>query len=210
MIPDRFVTEYPARCLKLLAALELKANELDLIGTFTVLLATSMLTVPFERLRIHHPLFQDPGGLAGALAEMFKRPWCEAVVCAGASPAEWRFSRIMGDPNEVGGWRDEAGRPSMSVEANTIAKRTSMDVVRVLRNALAHGNIVYLDEDGRETAGARVAFLGFLSRYEENQEQRARGETYRLVAVRETHLLRFIKNWAGWIAQFNPDDGFRH
>jgi hypothetical protein len=209
MIPDRFVTEYPARCLQLLAAVEPKANELDLVGTFAILLATSMLTVPFERLRIHHPLFEDPGGLAGALAGMLKRPWCEAAVCAGASPAEWRFSRIMGDPNEVGGWRDEADRPSISLEANTIAKRTSMDVVRVLRNALAHGNIVYLNEDGREIAGARVAFLGFLSRYEENEEQRGRAETYRLVAVREAHFLQFIKDWAGWIAQFNPDDGFR-
>ena len=209
MIPDRFVTEYPARCLKLLAALEPKANELDLVGTFAILLATSMLTVPFERLRGKHPLFNDPGGLAGALDGMLKKRWCEAAVCADASPAQWRFSRIMGDPNEVGGWRDEAGRPSMSVEANTIGTRTAMDVVRVLRNALAHGNIVYLDADGREMPGARVAFLGFLSRYEESEEQRAQDETYRLVAVREEDFLQFVKDWAGWIGQFNPDDGFK-
>lgn len=122
------------------------------------------------------------------------------------NPGEWRFSRIMGDPNDAYEWKDEAGNPSFSVEANTIDKRSVGEVFRVLRNALAHGNIVYLDERGWETNGARVQHIAFLSRYEESVEQRAAGETYRLVTVRETDFLPFVRAWALWVVAHHLQD----
>lgn len=42
----------------------------------------------------------------------------------------------------------------------------------------------------------RVAHIAFLSRYEETEEQKATAETYRLVAVRETDFLPFVRAWA--------------
>jgi hypothetical protein len=97
----------------------------------------------------------------------------------------------------------------MSEEANTIGRRRAIEVLRVLRNALAHGSIVYLDEDGHEVAGARVEWLGFLSRYEETPEQREAGETYRLVAAREADFLNFVKAWATLIGQLGIEDDLR-
>lgn len=207
MIPKRFATEYPKRCLQLLDAFESIAQDRDLFGTFSVMLASSILLVPWERASNRHPLKQEHGGgLQTALKSLEKQKWLKADFWAGKNPGEWRFSRIMGDPNNVYEWKDEGGNPSFSTEANTIDKRSAGEVFRVLRNALAHGNIVYLDEGGWETEGARVQHIAFLSRYEESEAQRAAGETYRLVTGRETDFLPFVRAWALWVVAHHQQD----
>ena len=89
---------------------------------------------------------------------------------------------------------------------NSMQDRKADDVLRVIRNALAHGNIVYLNERGFEERDTKLQFLGFLSRYEETEEQKAKVETYRLVTTTEDEFLRFVKLWAKWISQFQGDD----
>lgn len=200
MIPDRFATEYPERCLQLLDLFEPIANDNDLFGTFSVMLASSILLVPWERANNKHPLTQEHGGgLQAALKALEKQKWQAAAFWQDKAPGEWRFSRIMGDPNNSHVWQDEENRSSFAAEANTIERRRVGEVFRVLRNALAHGNIVYLDENGAETEGERVQHIAFLSRYEETEEQRAASDTYRLVTVRETDFLPFIRAWAQWV-----------
>ncbi len=202
MIPKRFATEYPERCLALLEAFEPTAHKADLLGTFSIMLASSILLVPWERANNKHPIVQEQGSpFQDALKQLKKRRWSDADFWQGAEPPRWRFSRIMGDPNDVAGWRDEGGRHSFSEEANTIDERTVDNVLRVLRNGLAHANIVYLDGQGHETAGNRVEYLAFLSRYEESPEQEGAPETYRVVVVGEGHFLQFVKAWAGWVAR---------
>jgi hypothetical protein len=207
MIPNRFATEYPERCLQLLEAFEPIAKDRDLFGTFSVMLASSILLVPWERASNRHPLKQEHGGgLQTALKALEKQKWLVADFWAGAGHGEWRFSRIMGDPNNAYEWRDDSGQPSFSREANTVQKRTVSEVFRVLRNALAHGNIIYLDEKGLETEGTRVQHIAFLSRYEESEEERAAAETYRLVTVREADFLSFVRAWAQWVVAHHEHD----
>lgn len=78
-------------------------------------------------------------------------------------------------------------------------------VLRALRNALAHGNDVYLNKDGQEREGDLVHYLAFLSRYEEGEEQ-AKAESYRLIVTTEEEFLRFVKCWAAWIGYRAVDD----
>lgn len=85
-------------------------------------------------------------------------------------------------------------------------RRKADQVLRVFRNALAHGNIVYLNESGFEQHGTKLQFLGFLSRYEETDEDREKSETYRLVTTPEDEFLRFVKLWAKWVTKFKGDD----
>ena len=47
---------------------------------------------------------------------------------------------------------------------NSLPDRKADEVLRVVRNALAHGNIVYLNENGFEQRNTKLQFLGFLSR----------------------------------------------
>lgn len=207
MIPQRFATEYPERCLQLLEAFEPIAQDRDLFGTFSVMLASSILLVPWERASNRHPLKQEHGGgLQASLKSLERQKWLKADFWTDIAPGEWRFSRIMGDPNNAFEWKDEEENPSFSTEANTIDKRSIGEVFRVLRNALAHGNIIYLDERGWETQGARVQHIAFLSRYEESEKQRAAGETYRLVTVRETDFLPFVRAWALWVLAHHQQD----
>lgn len=168
-----------------------------------------MLTFPLERLNARQPLHSAGHDLVIGLKRIAGQRWVEVGEWAAALPFRWRFARIMGDPNEVAGWRDERKVGSMAEEANTIGRRRAREVLRVIRNALTHGSIVYANENGHEVAGERVEWLGFLSRYGETPEQREAGETYRLVAAREADFLAFVKAWATLIGQLGIDDDLR-
>ena len=56
MIPARFDVEYPERCRQLLEALEPIARKDKLLGSFSLLVAAAMFTIPYERLKARHPL----------------------------------------------------------------------------------------------------------------------------------------------------------
>jgi len=111
----------------------------------------------------------------------------------------------MNTVDEVHGWADQDGRDPRSDEANTIQMRKASEVLRVLRNALAHGNIIYLDKNGQEIAQNRMVYMAFLSRYEETPEQREQSETYRVVVTTEEAFLHFVKSWARWIGHLDLD-----
>ncbi|MES2844746.1 MAG: hypothetical protein V4747_06950, partial [Pseudomonadota bacterium] len=177
------------------------AHQQDLLGTFSIMLASSVLLVPLERAKVAHPLKQEQGGnLQSALDSLARQRWLEAEFWKGNATGDWRFSRIMGKPDNTHAWLNKAGQQSFSPEANTIGKRKLGEVLYVLRNALAHGNIIYLDEKGHEEKGNRVEHLAFLSRCEPQEDE---ANTYQLVTVREKDFLPFIKAWAQWIAAHN-------
>jgi hypothetical protein len=117
----------------------------------------------------------------------------------------WRQSRIVNGVDEVYGWLDQDGCDPRSEESNTIQTRKASEVLRVLRNALAHGNLVYLDRDGQEIAGNQMVYMAFLSRYEETAAQREQAETYRVVITTEEAFLEFVKSWAEWIGSLDLD-----
>lgn len=209
MIPQRFVVEYPSRCVVLLKMLEKQARENNLVGSFSLLVANSIFVIPFERMKAAHPLRErerEPG-IYAAIANELDKPFLEAALWGKERPADWRMSRIMTPVNVVHAWRDNQDRHPMSEGAeNVIQRKTLDDVLRVIRNALAHGNVVYLDKDGMESPGNLVRYLGFLSRCEENADERQRAETYRLVTITEEGFLAFVKAWASWLSKFEFDD----
>jgi hypothetical protein len=204
MVPQRFVVEFPERCLTLLEMLEPHARKTELVGSFALLVASAAFLIPYERMKSSHPLRnRDDDDLTKALRKLDKE---QRFVTAPfwADVSTWRHSRIMKNVNDTFRWRDEKDVHPMGTEAeNSINKRTAGEVLRVIRNAIAHGNVVYLNAEGYEERGAKVQYLGFLSRYEESEEQRKAAKTYRLVATTEDTFLAFVKAWAEWISKFN-------
>lgn len=92
------------------------------------------------------------------------------------------------------GWRNERGEhPLKSSEDNN-----ANVVLRTIRNALAHGNVVYLNSEGFETAGNRLVYLAFLC---ENRGSKG----YRAAIFTEESFLGFLKGWIGWIKAFPPE-----
>jgi hypothetical protein len=201
-VPDRFAIEYPRRALELIEMLEASAREKSLLGSFGLLAASAVLTIPFERMRTSHFLHNDQrdGDLAKHLKALEKVEFLKAPFWRKPPDGRaWRQSRIMSDVDKVHRWQDPDGCDPRSEESNTIQTRKASEVLRVLRNALAHGNIIYLDKDGQEIAGNQMMYMAFLSRYEETQEQREKAETYRVVISTEEAFLYFVKCWAEWI-----------
>jgi hypothetical protein len=173
MVPQRFVVEYPERCLTLLEMLEPMARESQLVGSFSLLVAASAFVIPYERMQSRHPMHlqNHDGDLDSALRRLDDdEQFLRASFWNGASPGEWRFSRVMEHVENTHRWRDEAGLHPMLPEAlNRIADCKAGKVLRVIRNALAHGNVVYLNATGFEVSGTKVQFLAFLTRYEGNR-----------------------------------------
>jgi hypothetical protein len=197
-IPQRFVTEYPQRCRELLAMLEPLARERDLVGSFALLVASAAFTIPFARMtEARHPLGRPERQLSHALRRLDRRPFLEAPFWNGAAPGFFRYARIVNDPEIAGAWRDEAGNHPLG---STVAKDANT-VLRTIRNALAHGNVLYLDEDGHESPGNRLRYLAFLSRHED-------GRSHRVAIFDEESFLAFLKAWIAWLQTFPPEQEF--
>ncbi|MGO7675011.1 hypothetical protein [Rhizobium leguminosarum] len=208
-VPDRFAIEYPQRCLQLMNALEGYARDKLLVGSFALLAAASVLTIPYERMKAAHPLYNKvkDDELTQALRSLRKTPFLEAPFWQGES-GFWFQTRVMNDINNSYNWEDEEGyRPLSDPARNTIGTRKTDEVLRPLRNALAHGNIFYLNHDGYEVAGDQMKLLAFASRYEETAEQQAASCTFRLIIVGEEDFFRFVRSWAAWVSQLHksPD-----
>lgn len=207
MIPQRFVFEYPRRCLQLIDSIEGEARRKNLVGSFSLMIAPSLFLIPYERLDKKHPLRegQKEPGVYEALKRVSRQKFLEAEFWSSRPSASWRFGRIVSPVNDTFGWRTSGGVHPFAVEESDITGAAVDKVVRVVRNSLAHGNIVYLDEHGTETQGAMLHYLAFLSRYEETEEQRKISETYRMVATTEEGFLSFLKEWANWLQQQGMD-----
>ncbi len=209
-IPTRFAIEYPQRALRLIKMLELDARKHDLLGSFGLLAASAILTIPYERMQIRHFLNRQhlDSDLASALKQLKKSSFLHGPFWENHKPGNWWQSRIVSSVQNVDEWRDDRGlHPLASGNVNKLAdqKRTADEVIRVLRNALAHGNVIYLDQEFRENSSKRMIYMAFLSRYEETEEQRAISETYRLVLTDEEEFLKFVKCWASWIGRLGDD-----
>ncbi|MBY3384325.1 hypothetical protein [Rhizobium laguerreae] len=201
-VPSRFAIEYPQRALQLIDLLEKSARESELLGSFGLLAAAAVLTIPFERMKSSHFMHDETRDIdlvkslkALTKAKFLKAPFWQGEPDTGA----WRQSRVTNAVDDVGGWCDAEDRHSLSKEANIIHTRKADKVLRVLRNALAPGNIIYLDKSEQEIAGNRVVYMAFLSRYEEIEQERELAETYRVVVTTEEAFLHFVRSWAHWV-----------
>lgn len=198
MIPQRFVTEYPERCGQLLAMLEPQARKHDLVGSFALLVASAAFTIPFARMtEKHHPVGKPEAVLASAIEALKKVPFIKAPFWKAVKPGFFRYAKIVTSPENSVGWQDAAGaHPLKSAE-----EKDGNTVLRTIRHALAHGNVVYLNENGHEVPGNTVRFLAFLSKHEN-------GDGHRVVIFDEESFLTFLKAWIGWLQEFPPEHAF--
>ncbi len=194
-VPDRFVTEYPARCRQLLDMLEGPARDADLIGSFALLVASAAFNIPFARMiERDHPLGAPEDQLHNAIRQLRRQPFAEADFWHGAKPSFFRYAKIVTGAEDAVRWRDANDEHPLSSKESKDANT----VLRTIRNALAHGNVVYLDKNGHETPGQRLVYLAFLSRHEN-------ADGYRVAIFDEESFLSFLKAWIEWLQTFPPE-----
>jgi hypothetical protein len=129
--------------------------------------------------------------LHDAIEKLKKVPFVDAPFWNGARAGFFRYAKIVSDAEHSVGWRNENGDHPL----NSLGPKDSNTVLRVIRHALAHGNIVYLDKDGCETVGNRLVYLAFLSKHES-------GDGFRVAIFDEESFLAFLKGWIGWLESF--------
>lgn len=192
MVPQRFVTEYPQRCGQLLDMLEPQAREHDLVGSFALLVASAAFTIPFARMtEKQHPAGKPEARLFSAIETLKKRSFLDAPFWKGVKPEFFRYAKIETPPDQAAGWRNAAGaHPLKSAE-----DKDGNTVLRTIRHALAHGNVVYLDENGHEMPRNKVRYLAFLAKHDS-------GVGHRVVVFNEESFLAFLKSWIAWLQTF--------
>jgi|Laugresubdmm15sn_1035100.scaffolds.fasta_scaffold05533_2 hypothetical protein len=208
MIPERFSTEIPQRMRSLLDALEPIARQQDLLTSFTLMAAMPILIIPLERIaknragpRNEINDIKKARNFSFAWAEMKYKKFTKEFLSSREERSRWRYLIIpkiqIDNPTS---WKDSLGRhPIQPGAINEIEAQDVENILTVMRNALAHGSIVFLDENGEEKPNRRVTFIAFVSRV---QVQERQSVDFRVLIVDEESFLTFLKRWTEWISKF--------
>src|SRR5207302_1559586 len=102
-VPSRFAIEYPQRTLELIRLFEEPARQCDLVGSFGLLAAAAVLTIPYERMRATHFLHDEKKDydLAAQISRLKKLKFLAAPFWHGEGAGQWRQSRVMGSVEQV-------------------------------------------------------------------------------------------------------------
>jgi hypothetical protein len=229
--PSRYSLEVPERCLRLIEALWPEAERTYVPGqeglgalttTFLLGMATPMITLPIERVQRHlgreDIAYLNERPLDGRVASEVDRVLVKGAL--GAAPffsaGHWRFASIpyggqnlaMGFPCEL---RDALSQSAAFAAASEMPASQWSSCVR---NALAHGGVLYLDANGFHEHGQRAEALAFLSaRYPKySVEEHPKGtplygmsdmrkppEDLRVLRITEQDFLSFLRQWVEWL-----------
>lgn len=211
MIPERFCTEIPQRMMRLLDAMQPIAQRQDLTTSMALMVAMPLLMIPLERTTTKYGApanaineVRDAVSFVSALRRLKRQPFCEAFLKRPEQLSQWRYLEIDHNIDHPSKWRDSLDRHPLAPGAqNDIREQDAENILLTLRHALAHGNVVYLNEQGYEAPGRQVTHLAFVS------EGRARADAYRVLIVDENAFVEFLKSWAHWVAGFNMDSSLR-
>lgn len=227
--PRHYSIELPGRCIELIERLwpavsEIHGGEHPELGplTSTFLLSMSMpiINVPLERIERH---INKPDGAAYA----DDRPLSEDAVKAFQSVIQkgklhdspfydegaWHFLSIKGKrmPNIAHGLPEDWGKALGGDDATKNAHNMpAAQWISVLRNAMAHGGIAYLDENGQSSHGAPVKMYAFVSgKYAKPKCQHADAdcrfgmgelESLNILRISEEAYRTFLQKWVAWLS----------
>lgn len=207
--PEHYSLEIVTRCERLVERLTKRVDGdpklVDDWGgplrtTFLLAMSTPMIVLPMERL--FRPLFSKAGvandteldikladrvrDTLGPGQNFSQAPFFEAESWAYLAAAP-TFPVARAWPEET--FAQLAAPESFIAAANAPAS----DILECLRNALAHGGIVYLDQHGRQTDAA-TNMLGFAS-YTRDRKG------LQLLRISVDGYQRFLRAWSNWVSE---------
>lgn len=217
-IPQHYSRELPERCLRLIEALLPEAERVRMPGaehlgalttTFLLALATPMILLPLERVRRHRdaaaPAYINERVLDGALTAALDEGLGarELKHSPFFRQAHWRFATMpYGGENIAVEFPHKLEDALQSVEAeHAAANMPAEQWSSCLRNALAHGGIVYLDNQGRQSFGGSASFLAFVSARYPRGEGPQPPDQLRGLRISEADLLVFLRDWTRWVGE---------
>lgn len=175
-----FIQDYPQRCKKLLESFSKNAKMKDLEVTQLLCISTSGIIVPYNRLSDKcHPA-ADSSRFKDAKEHFVKildRNFVGSELWSFHNAGSWRFSELKNLAGDPDSWHLDTAKPID--DGIKISK-----VVKIMRNALAHGNIF--------TSGKpQIEMLVFLSRLGRENEHKG----YNCLIVSPSDLNVFMMEW---------------
>ena len=208
MIPEHYARDIAVRCSTLISSLTpILQNDLaidsrfggPLVTTFLIAMGAPMIILPVERL--FKPPYRgvaDDREIDPELAETVRRVLGKGQRFGNAPfVREGTWSYVGGHVpfNIAAPWPYELLRSLSDPQATKAASAAPASrVVTDLRNALAHGGIAYLDEQGQQTAGqaSMLAFAGAVM-------DRGQLTAINVLRIHEQEYRRFLSAWADWL-----------
>ena len=216
-VPAHFSLELPRRCMKLINELlptvgtvfadDDRREQGGLTSTFLISMAGPIVVLLIERIERHlqkkdREGYADDRRLNLALSRSLKD------MLGGGKlqktqffvSGHWSFVERVADFNIADGLPDDVSAALASKEAfDRAARLETSKWSSCLRNALAHGGIAYLNEDGRSAYdGGPVKMFCFVSgKYAERTDEAP--EAINCLRIREEHFLEFLRRWVAWL-----------
>jgi len=215
MIPERFSTEIPKRMRSLLNELEPIARKKDLLTSFLLMAAMPILIIPLERIaktsrgpRNEINDVNKARSFAFGWTQIKFKKFAEIFLANQQERSSWRYVIVPKSQIENStSWKDYLGLHPIHLGAvNEIGEQDVENILTVMRNGLAHGSIVFLDEKGEEVPNRKVTYIAFVSRVQGQERQTA--DSYRVLIVDEESFLIFLKRWTEWIGTFEMPSSF--
>src|ERR1035441_2897027 len=194
-----YVEDFPNRCKSILELAGPVAEEQGLEVTLLLMVASTALTVPYERLKPEDKYIQpmqerDRRGFPQAaidLKELLNKPFLSSPLWNTGSVSSWKgdtLSTVVGMPDQ---WK-ELDDPS-ALRANAPV----CYVLQAVRNALAHGNL-YMRTDPQEQITQIVFVTGRASR--------KTGKTvnpFRFILVSPDDFRLFLNKWFAFLTKLD-------
>ena len=185
-----FVQDFPNRCMDILKMARSKAVTNNREVTLSLMVASAGFVVPFERLRppgkLDHPsrdreIFSEHSDRLSDLMDSF-------FIGSSLHPksfTEWHSGSLKSIEGALDSWPELAGKKVMPK-----SKKVG-NVLKGMRNALAHGNIY--------TKGSPIDSIIFVS--VNTNDEGTEIKDYSFVSVAPNLFLDFLERWFSFIGQ---------
>jgi hypothetical protein len=215
--PSHYSLELPVRCLQLIEGLWPHAERLHepgraeagpLTTTFLLAMAMPMIVLPVERLERQLQRGIDEGYADDRYVGPAVLAKSVAKELGGGSiskslffqPDTWSYCH-WDDPT-VNVARGLPHRLTLKLAAaaafDGAASLRASQWCSILRNALAHGGIAYLNREGQSTAGERAEMLCFVSG-DYNKQDKKTLEGVHCLRISEADFRHFLCRWVEWL-----------
>jgi hypothetical protein len=214
--PLHFSLELPQRCLQLIDELWPYVENVrqadrrglgSLTTTFLISMSIPIINLPVERIEKHRNAQNDgyaddrcidPKVAAAVLDTLGGQILSKAPFYR---PSEWSFA--MREKNQLFNiakpFPDDLASELASEEAAaSAAKMPTSQWCSILRNAMAHGGISYLNENGRSSCGERVKMYAFVSGKFNDAKPKELHHLY-VLRISEINYRKFLRRWVTWL-----------
>lgn len=208
--PTHFSLEVPKRAHQLLCDMyerlsESEGTKLPLKATFLLSVSMPIIILPIERILNYkrnatngpvNDAVLNPA-LANALdnaldleAEVHKAPFFKGPWEYAALEKEIEFPNLASDglPDKIA---EKLDSPSALEDAKNLPANR---FCKILRNSLAHGGILYLDENGRSYQGAPVQRFAFVSTNDPKNPTKLH-----FLRIGMFEFRQFLQSWTEWL-----------